>query len=71
MMGEKAELVQMNKYIENINQMNKKIDHLVIFQNEMLSSMNPIRPKTGHYRNEPVMVDQSKIINHENLMRAG
>ena len=51
--------------------MNDKLNHLVIFQNEMLATMNPIRPKTGHYRNEAVLVDQKKIMDHEHLMRTG
>jgi hypothetical protein len=37
----------------------------------MLAMMNPDRPKTGHFKNDPVFVDQKKIKDHSNLMRAG
>ena len=37
----------------------------------MLTMMNTERPKTNHFRNEAVLVDQKKLNDHTNLMRAG
>jgi hypothetical protein len=57
MLGTKAEVDQYSKTEEDIKSMSSKIEHLVIFQNEMLALMDTEKPKTGHYRNEAVLVD--------------
>ena len=52
--------------------MNNKISHLIVFQNEMLATaLDPKKPKTHHFSKEPVVVDQKKIVDHEKLIKQG
>jgi len=40
----------MSDFEDNIHEINKKLKHMVIFQNELAANMIPSRP-THHYKN--------------------
>ena len=37
----------------------------------LANALDPKKPKTSHYGKEPVVVDQKKIVDHENLIKQG
>jgi hypothetical protein len=65
MLETKAEVTAMDHFEADIDDLNKKINHLIIFQNEMLTTtLDPQNiPKTNYYgpKNESSIVDQKKI----------
>jgi hypothetical protein len=37
----------------------------------LANALDPKKPKTSHYGTEPVVVDQKKLVDHENLIKQG